>query len=221
MFDEEIKKSVVDQLYWDGRIDASKVQVTVHEGIVQLEGEVPSKRAKDAAFENTIKIPYVRVADNNLIVTAKTENIPYDQVISKAIMADPDIEHDKVFVEEDNGSIILNGNVDAYWKKIHLMNIAADFAGKSNVKNMITIAPSSTVSDENIATTIVNALRRNSTVNAEEIDVIVDQGKVILSGETDSALKTEAESVAGNTPDVVDIENRIMIKGEEQGDSSG
>ena len=40
--DENIKKDIVDELYWDNRIDASQVNVTVNDGIVTLSGSVPT-----------------------------------------------------------------------------------------------------------------------------------------------------------------------------------
>jgi len=39
--DEVIKKDVVDELYWDNRIDASKVTATVNDGAVTLAGAGP------------------------------------------------------------------------------------------------------------------------------------------------------------------------------------
>ena len=46
---EEIKKDVVDQLYWDNRIDASSVTVEVDGGRVKLKGTAPTYTAKEAA----------------------------------------------------------------------------------------------------------------------------------------------------------------------------
>ena len=42
MNDETIDKQVVDQLYWDSRVNASEVAVTVQNGKVTLHGTVPS-----------------------------------------------------------------------------------------------------------------------------------------------------------------------------------
>lgn len=40
--DEEIKRDLVDELYWDYRVDASNVKAEVSDGKVRLTGTVPS-----------------------------------------------------------------------------------------------------------------------------------------------------------------------------------
>ena len=37
--DQQIKKNIVDQLYWDYRVDAAEVQVQVYGGEVTLTGQ--------------------------------------------------------------------------------------------------------------------------------------------------------------------------------------
>jgi len=46
--DEKIKKQVVDQLYWDARVDASDVKVEVSDRNVILTGTVPSYGVRQA-----------------------------------------------------------------------------------------------------------------------------------------------------------------------------
>ena len=41
--DETVKQAVVDQLVWDNRVDASKIEVEVDLGRVVLSGSVPRK----------------------------------------------------------------------------------------------------------------------------------------------------------------------------------
>ena len=63
--DEQIKKAVVDMLYWDSRVDASGIQVEVKDGVVTLEGTVPSYGVKEAALFATWKIPGVKQVNNS------------------------------------------------------------------------------------------------------------------------------------------------------------
>ncbi|TFF85228.1 BON domain-containing protein, partial [Candidatus Heimdallarchaeota archaeon] len=39
--DEEIKKKLTDQLYWDTRVDASDIDIDVNGSSVTLSGKVP------------------------------------------------------------------------------------------------------------------------------------------------------------------------------------
>ena len=55
--DEQIKKAVVDMLYWDSRVDASDIHVEVTDGEVTLRGTVPSYATKEAALFDAWKIP--------------------------------------------------------------------------------------------------------------------------------------------------------------------
>jgi hypothetical protein len=50
--DEDIKKDIVDALYWDRRVDASLVTVTVSDGNVMLGGSVPDRAALEAAEDD-------------------------------------------------------------------------------------------------------------------------------------------------------------------------
>jgi osmotically-inducible protein OsmY len=47
--DENIKKDVVDDLYWDNRIDASEINVTVDNGLVTLSGQVATYGERSVA----------------------------------------------------------------------------------------------------------------------------------------------------------------------------
>ena len=82
--DESIVKDVVDSLYWDSRVDASKVSVTVDDGIVKLAGSVPSYTSREAASEDAWLITGVRQVDNQLKVDYQVE-IPSDREIASNI----------------------------------------------------------------------------------------------------------------------------------------
>ena len=47
--DQAIKRDLIDELYWDHRVDASDVKAEVVNGKVTLTGNVPSYSARSAA----------------------------------------------------------------------------------------------------------------------------------------------------------------------------
>lgn len=51
--EEQIKRDVVDQLFWDIRVDASDVTVEVSNGTVTLRGTVPTYLAAKAAIDDS------------------------------------------------------------------------------------------------------------------------------------------------------------------------
>jgi len=86
--DEEIKMDVVDQLYWNDKVDTSSITVASSNGVVTLSGEVPSYAAKRSAVEEVNSIPGVTRIENRLAVTASNEEtVPTDDSIAIAIEA--------------------------------------------------------------------------------------------------------------------------------------
>lgn len=49
---EELKRRVLDQLFWDDRVDASRIEVAVHDRQVMLQGHAPSYWEAQAAVED-------------------------------------------------------------------------------------------------------------------------------------------------------------------------
>lgn len=209
--DEDIKKDVVDQLYWDDRIDASEVQVTVTNGLVQLTGKVPTNRDRIAAYDDTTFVDGVLDVHNDLEVEF-IETLLTDKDIAEnakeALRLDPDVEAFDIEVKCDEGLVELNGNVDAYWKKVLAEETVLNLAGVTAVTNKLVVVPSKKVEDEVIATDIVEALDRSAFTNPEDINVKVEEGVVKLSGNVPSIrAKVEATETARYTPGVVYVHN--------------
>jgi hypothetical protein len=82
--DEYIAKEVFDSLYWDSRVDASKVSVKVDNGIVTLSGTVPSYSSRAAASEDAWLITDVHDVENQLKVDFRID-VPSDEEIASNI----------------------------------------------------------------------------------------------------------------------------------------
>jgi hypothetical protein len=90
--DEEVKRDIVDQLYWDTRGDAANVAVEVEEGAVTLSGTVRSYAALQAAIADAWTTPGVASVENN-IKTGYQVPIPDDQEIRERIEEYKNIEN--------------------------------------------------------------------------------------------------------------------------------
>lgn len=66
--DEDIKKEVVDHLYWNNEVDASDIEVRVDDGEVTLTGSVPSVNNSIAAENAAFDIEGVVVVNDELDV---------------------------------------------------------------------------------------------------------------------------------------------------------
>jgi osmotically-inducible protein OsmY len=189
--DEEIKKDIVDQLYWDSRVDASNITVDVEDGEVTLEGSVPSYSARLSASTDTWVVSGVMSVNNNIKVKHTDTGIGYvdSQVKSNVLNVlkwNPNIDSSEISVSVDNGWITIEGSVDALWKKMRTEDLVSDVTGVLGLTNKLSVVPTKDIVDELIAEDIVSALERNSTLNVEDINVKVENGKVTLSGTVSS-----------------------------------
>jgi hyperosmotically inducible protein len=214
---EDIRKDVVDQLYWDGRVDAASVEVEVVEGAVRLKGAVSTPSARRAAEEDAWQVPGVKAVESGLtVVYPDAVEAPADEVIGAnlagVLSGTADLENADLDVAVHNGRVTLRGTVDAYWKKRRAEDLAATFTGVQGVRNELAVVPSGAYEDKLIADSIVAALERDIPDDVEAVNVQVNGGQVTLSGSV-SSLSTfrAAQQAAEFTPGVVGVGNELTI----------
>jgi osmotically-inducible protein OsmY len=215
--DEELKKKIVDHLYWDSRIDTSDVKVEVDNRKVKLTGSVPNFAASEAALFTVWSVKGVIGVDNKLevkpVIDGKT---PIDSDIEKNIEQlltwNKSIYGPEIDVSVEAGIVELRGKVDAFWKKMKVEELASHVLGVVKIINLIAIVPSKAIADDVISRDIIEALNRSDNIDADAIDVKVKDGKVTLSGAVGNwiAYRT-AWNCAVNTVGVKDVENKLKI----------
>ncbi len=215
--DEQLKKDVVDELYWDDRVDASKITVTVEKGTVTLGGEVPTygdltaaraaagriKGVVELVDEMQVSLMAVPELPSDLELEDRANNILiYDRAIDEA--------HVKAVV---NGAVVtLEGTVDAHWKKFYVEEKINALFGIIGIENRLSVVPTKEATDENIAREIVRAIDRDSLVDPEEITIEVKNGVVTLSGRVrDAAARLAAWNDASNTSGVIEVRDTISV----------
>ncbi|MBD3346633.1 MAG: BON domain-containing protein [Chitinivibrionales bacterium] len=215
---EEIKKNVFDALYWDDTVDASKVQVEASDGKVKLTGSVPTYQARKAAYADAFSVAGVHVVDNNIDVKPLSPpEVPSDEEIKSRIKDflqwNGTVDPAEIEITVDNGWVTLRGSVTAYWKKMQAEDLAADVRGVIGITNELAVVPTGNHLDKAISDNIVSALERNPSLDAEFIDVRVENGVVILSGTVPIwADKIAAQQIANHTAGVRDVVNHIAVK---------
>jgi len=212
--DEDIDKQIVDQLYWDNRVRASEVAVTVDKGWVTLSGIVPSYGAKTNAAHDAYQVSGVKFVDNKL--TVAYPSFPSDKDLKEFIETsldwDADIDSNKITVSVDSGVVKLLGTVDAYWKKVQAEEDAYKINGVVAITNELAIVTTKKWSDETIAKDIEEAMRRNLNVDVNDVDVKVGKGKVTLSGAVpDWTARYAADNSALYTAGVTSVHNMLSI----------
>lgn len=212
--DEQIKQKIEEELFWDSRIDDSKINVEVEDGIVKLKGEVSSCSQMFSAENSVWHIPGVGGVNNELNVVL-TETPIDDQILDavKNILTwSPYIDSSKIKISVDGGLVTLEGSVDTYWKKMRAENIVFDIKGVNQVSNKLSIVPTKDFVDEQIANSIVSAIDRNLNIDAEIVDIKVENGIVTLSGNVPTyAAYKAAYNAAAYTSGVIDIIDNLTI----------
>jgi osmotically-inducible protein OsmY len=185
--DEEVKRDVVDELYWDDSVDASDISVAVDRGVVSLSGTVPSHRTAASAVEDARRVYGVTEVQNHLGVSYPgtapvTDDVEIQSRIQNAFSLDPDIDSLDIRVGVEDGMVTLDGSISALWKKFHAEDIASRQPGVVTIRNNMAVVPTKDVRDKEIADNILASLKRKRLLAEEDIDIQVKNGVVELTG---------------------------------------
>ncbi|MBD3351121.1 MAG: BON domain-containing protein [Candidatus Lokiarchaeota archaeon] len=216
--DETIKKNIIDELFWDAKIDASDVKVEVNNRRVTLNGKVSTYSEHARAFSDAWAIKGVNEVVNNLKVEFKpTFVIPSDEDIKSSIESillwDTSVDSSEIEVKVTGGIVTLIGNVDAYWKIIHIEELIWNVNGIIDLINKIAVVPTEDFIDKEIAESIVNAIARKINVSVNDVDVKVHDGEVELLGTIpDYRAYQAAMNAATYTNGVVNVEDKLVIE---------
>lgn len=196
--DQEIKRDLIDELYWDYRVDASDVKAEVSDGKVTLTGTVPSYSARSAAAAAAWGIDGVGGVTNLLTVRfPPTYVVPTDAEIKtsaeRTLAWNPDVYSADIDVTVSGGVVRLEGTADAYWKRWKAEDLISNLSGVVDVENHLTVVPSGSFLDKDIAKDIEAALERNQYVDAEKVTVKVGDGEVTLTGTVSRSFLVETE----------------------------
>ena len=214
MTDETIKTQVVDQLFWDSRVDAADVGVTVKKGGVTLKGVVPSYQAKSAGLWDAYLVRGVTFVDNQL--TVKYPKVPTDdkikEYVGNVLMWDMNLDSSNITVLVDGGIVKLTGTTKSYWEKSLAEEDSYRVGGVIDVTNELGIVLSGSWTDERVAKDIESAIERNFNVEVNDVDVKVSEGTVTLSGVVPNwTARYAAYECARYTSGVFEVKNELTI----------
>jgi osmotically-inducible protein OsmY len=212
--DEIIARLVVDELYWDSRVDASKVQVEVTNGIVTLTGHVPTYADRYAAEADARMIQGVVTVENRIQV--EHPKLVPDAELAQNVQAvlgwTPDVDASDVEVSAREGTVTLKGSVRHYWEKLRAHLLAARVDGVHRVIDELAVTPSGSPADHEVAASLTQALERRMPEEVPLLQIIVKEGAVTLRGSVpNAALKRAAQLAAEHTAGVVAVRNELTF----------
>jgi osmotically-inducible protein OsmY len=210
--DQEIQADVLAELRWDHSVSATEIGVTVKDGVVTLTGTVDTYLKKWRAEEAAHRVAGVVAVANDITVRTIGERTDADiaAAAANALKWNASIPADKIQVTVDKGWVTLRGEVEWQYQKEEAERVVRRLWDVKGVSNLIVVKPLATPTD--LKKKIEDALVRSAEVDAKNITVEVQGGKVILKGKVRSwAERQEAERAAWLAPGISSVDNQITL----------
>ena len=216
--DQQIKKDIVDNLFWNNSVDASDIKVEVANGTAILSGTVTNYAAKIQAVSETWDVDGVVNIENNIDVKYPNEieklmDSDIEQRAMNILAWNPDLESSNIDLSVANGIVSLNGSVDTFWKKVKAEALVGELKGVILVVNHLAVIPTDKTLDKTIGEYILEVLNRNLKIDINQITVTVIDGAVNLSGNVpDKKSYKDVYNAAKYTLGVTEVENNLKVK---------
>lgn len=139
--DLDIKQAIIEELIDEPGIDATKVDVSLNKGIVDLRGKVGTFYEKLTAEEAVYRVRGVKKVNNDITVEITADLQRTDAEITdaakNALLWDSTVPDNNIKVEVENAWITLKGEVEWHYQKTNAENVVANLTGSRGITNSI------------------------------------------------------------------------------------
>jgi len=212
--DSQLQRDVIAELAWDPIVHHTDIGVAVDSGVVTLSGLVHSYAEKLAAEAAVRRVAGVKAFAEELRIRFASDAKTADHEIAKRIVDlfawDSLIPGDKIAVKVEHGWVTLTGTVNWHYQKDEARRAAGKINGVVGVSDLIELRQAPTAA--NVKERIEAAFQRSADIDANNVTVLTDGGKVTLGGRVRVWRERElAERAAWAAPGVTSVEDHIIV----------
>ena len=217
MSDSQLHNAVMEELADNPRVHADEIAVQALDdrGDIVLRGTVGSIVQQAEAVRTATQVPGVRHVEDGLRVRlmgvdgradADTEAAVLDALAADDVVHARDIE-----VEVNDGAVTLSGLVEVVSQRERAERVVLGVPGVASVDNRLRVWL--TVSADEVAERITDALGRDALVGLDSIEVRVTGNDVVLSGAVTSPAHHDAAIAAAEAaPGVARVHDEITVE---------
>ncbi len=214
MSNNDLERSVTDELYWDPKVDNAAIAVSADDGVVTLRGTVGSFRQKREATQDAERVFGVESVKNDLQVRIMNQDRRDDAELRgdvlQALMLDS-IVPSTIDAKVDDGMVTLTGTANWQFERDEAEFVAANVLGVVSVDDEIDLVPPSPTAGD-VQHSIKKAMERNAKLDADTVSVDSSNGTITLDGTVSSwADHDEAVSAAWAAPGVTNVKDHIHV----------
>ena len=214
MSNNDLERSVTDELYWDPKVDNAAIAVSADDGVVTLRGTVGSFRQKREATQDAERVFGVESVKNDLQVRIMNQDRRDDAELRgdvlQALMLDS-IVPSTIDAKVDDGMVTLTGTANWQFERDEAEFVAANVLGVVSVDDEIDLVPPSPTAGD-VQHSIKKAMERNAKLDADSVAVDSSNGTITLDGTVSSwADHDEAVSAAWAAPGVTNVKDHIHV----------
>jgi osmotically-inducible protein OsmY len=211
--DKALQEAVMRELEWDPKVVPEHIGVIARKNSVTLTGYVSSYTEKYAAVKAAERVYGVKAVADEIEVRLPNSAQRDDSDIAEAIATRirwSTLIPDTVEAEVRNGVVTLRGTVKWHHQREAAKRAVRDVTGVRSVLNLITVTPE--VKPADVEHRITEAIQRNATLDAQQIEVTTTNGTVRLTGHVRSLWeKRVAEEAARSAPGVREVDNELAV----------
>jgi osmotically-inducible protein OsmY len=213
--DRALQERVLRALEFEPGLNAAKVGVTVHDGVVTLKGAMPTLYQKMQAERATSRLFGVRAVANDIDVRldhgARRDDSAIAEAAANSIMWNTAVPPGSVKITIRDGWITLTGEVEWRFQREAAEHDLHRLFGVKGVANLIRVKPKARTAL--VRRKIEEALLRSAAIDARHIEVETNNGLVTLRGTVRSlAERREAERAAWSAPGVTRVNDRLAVR---------